>query len=507
MWSRHATDPATDPGAASKTRFQDLAALLSAAPDAMLVADNRGQIVELNEQCAQMFGYHVAELVGTSVDALVPASQRARHRDQRAAYGERPTVRKMHSGLELEGVRKDGTRLPVDVSLAPFETDRGSMVLAAVRDVSRSRHDERLFRQFVEAAPDAILVVDRDGRIQLVNARAGGMFGYEPAELIGESVEILMPERQLEALEPAWVAFLADPYSRPLIGAMEGYLGRRKDGSELPVEVSVAPLATEDGELFLAHVRDSSERLDLLTAKVKAEERERAQEAASRAKDAFLATVSHELRTPLTSILGFAELMVDGGELTPECAHFVDVIVRNARRELLLVQDVLTLTTISAAGLEIRPSRVDLAEVVRRAAESALPAAQGAGVCVRVEAPQAPLWVECDDQRIGQLLDSLLSNALKFTPSGGAVWLRLYRKGAKVRVEVADSGIGIEDEEPDRVFERLYRSRNAIAREVPGMGIGLTIAAAIAEAHQGTIQILDTSPAGTTFGVNLPLVR
>ena len=499
-----ATEPADD-GPTSGARFQDLDALLAAAPDAMLLADQLGRIVQLNDRCAQLFGYDRAEMVGQPVEVLLPAPQRDLHRRQRAADGARPSIREMSSGLDLVALRKDGSRVPVEISLAPFETDRGALVLAAVRDVSRSRSGERLFRQFVEAAPDAIVVADREGRIQLVNARTVSMFGYQASELIGQSVVTLMPERLADAYETLRVAYLADPDARPVIGLSGGLFGRRKDGIEVPVEVSLAPLETEDGTLFLADVRDITERTEILAAIREAEERQQVQDATNRAKDAFLVTVSHELRTPLASILGYAELMADSGHLTPENAHFTAVIIRNARRELRLVQDLLTLSAIAEGGLEVHPARVDLVGVVRHAVESALPAAGETGVSIGAVVPDAPLWAHCDQERIAQVLDSLLSNALKFTPPGGDVILRLYQQGSSARLEVAASGVGIGDEEPSRVFERLYRSRTAIANEVPGAGIGLTIAAAIVQAHRGTIRVLSTSDSGTTFGIDIPL--
>jgi protein-histidine pros-kinase len=495
--------PATDP--TSGARVQDLHALLAAAPDAMLLADQRGRIVALNDRCAQLFGYDHAEMVGQSVEMLIPAPQRDLHRRQRAAYGARPSIRAMFSGLDLVALRKDGSRVPVEISLAPFETDRGALVLAAVRDVSRSRSDERLFRRFVDAAPDAIVVADREGRIQLVNARTVAMFGYQASELIGRSVVMLMPERLADAYESRRAEYMADPDARPVIGLSGGLFGRRKDGTEVPVEVSLAPLETEDGTLILADVRDITERTEILAAMREAEDRQRVQEATNHAKDAFLATVSHELRTPLASIIGYAELMADSGHLTPQCAHFMSVIIRNGHRELRLVQDLLTLSTISDGGLEIHPARVDLVGLTRGAVESAQPRAVETGVSVGAVVPDAALWADCDQERIAQVLDNLLSNALKFTPPGGNVVLRLYQHGSSARLEVADSGVGIGDEEPSRVFERLYRSRTAIANEVPGAGIGLTIAAAIVQAHRGTIRVLNTSDSGTTFGIEIPL--
>jgi protein-histidine pros-kinase len=490
---------------ASRARFQDLRALLAAAPDAMLVADADGLIVELNDRCAQLFGYDPDEMAGQSVEVLLPAPQRALHRHQRAAYGAHPRVRQMASGLELSAVRKDGTRIPVDISLAPFETDRGDLVLAAVRDVSRSRHDERLFRQFVDAAPDAIVIADSEGRILVTNARTAAMFGYDTSELIGQSVVLLMPDRLVDAYEARRADYMADPDARPAIGLSGGLFGLRKDGTEVPVEISLATLDTEDGRLFLADVRDITERTEILAAIRHAEEREHVQLEAARAKEAFLATVSHELRTPLAAILGYAELMADSGELSPQCAHFTSVIIRNGLRELRLVQDLLTLNTISAGGLEIHPVRVDLVETAHLAAQAAQVDAEQAGVRLEAVVPDAPLWAECDEERIGQVLACLLSNAVKFTAAGGQVVLRLFAGGASARVEVADSGVGIGEEDPSRVFEHLYRSPTAVANEVPGAGVGLSIAAAIVAAHQGTIQVLETSESGTTLGFEIPL--
>lgn len=486
-------------------KFQDLNALLDAAPDAMLIADQDGVIVQLNERCAAMVGYSRDELVGQPVEVLVPAAQRDLHKHQRAAYGRKPRPMGMGSGLDLVAVRSDGLQIPVEISLAPFRTDRGQLVLAALRDVSRSRHDERLFRQFVDAAPDAVVVTDAEGQILLVNARAEAMFGYTRSELVDRSAAVLAPERLVESFETLGGQYLADPMARPVFGLSGGLFARRKDGVEVPVELSLAPLETDDGTLILAAVRDITERIEILAAVREAEERERVQEEASRAKDAFLATVSHELRTPLTSMLGFAELMTESGQLTPECAYFLSVISRNAQRELRLVEDLLTLVTLADGGMEIRPALVDLATVVHEAVTAAQVSAQQSGLDLRAHTPRHAVLVHCDAERIGQVLDSLLSNALKFTRPGGQVDIRLHTDGTSVHVEVTDSGIGIGEPEPERVFERLYRSRTAVINEVPGAGIGLTIAASIMEAHHGSIRVVDTSELGTTFAIELPL--
>jgi protein-histidine pros-kinase len=481
-------------------RSAGIDALLAAVPDAMLAVDPQGLVVAANARCEPILGYLPEELVGQPVEVLVPEALRSEHAERRASYAGHPALR------DLVAVRKDGSRLPVEISLAPLETREGPLVLTAVRDVSGSRHSERLFRRFVESAPDAVVVVDGTGRIVLVNAQVEQMFGYERAELMGQPVEVLVPDAAAGMHAHLRASYVDRPRTRP-IGAAGGLFGKHRSGRVFPVEISLSPMETDDGLLVLADVRDITHRLEAVAAVHAAEERERLQEETQRVKDEFLATVSHELRTPLASIVGYTELIIDHEDLGPELAHFLTVIMRNARREMRLVDDLLMLVDIGERGLPIRAQPVDLAGVVRDAVDSARPEAHAGGLVVGLDLPDDPLVVACDGDRIGQALDILLSNALKFTPAGGTVDVRLYATDAMARIEVEDSGVGIGAPEPHRVFERLYRSPTAVAREVPGAGLGLSIAAAIVEAHQGSIRVLNSDSSGSTFGLQIPLVR
>ena len=470
----------------------DLGGLLDAAPDAMVVIDQSGTIVLVNAQTETVFGYERSELLGESVEVLVPSDLHAAHRKHRSEYVEEPHVRTMGSGLDLRARRKDGSEFPVEISLAPLETEDGLLISAAVRDVTSKRREERLFRGLLEAAPDAMVIVDKAGTIVLVNAQVENRFGYERGELIGQSVEILVPER-FSGMHVAFRSgYVAGPRTRPM-GLAGDLFARRKDGSEFPVEISLAPLETEEGLLVSAAVRDISER-------------RRMQEEADRVKDEFFATVSHELRTPLTSMLGYSELMADLEQLSPQGRRFLSVISRSAERELRLVDDLLTLVAIEESGLSIRTSVVDIEPIVRDAVEAARPQAEEVDIELSLEIPGFPVQVEADRDRVGQAIDNLLSNALKFTPSGGEVRVRLRVNGAAAEIEVADSGMGIGDIDPNRIFERLYRSGSAVAQQVPGAGLGLTIALAIVEAHHGTIGVVKSDSHGTTFRMSFPLV-
>src|SRR4051794_1265195 len=479
----------TDSG--DQTRPTDLGGLLEAAPDAMVVINDGGTIVLVNAQTERVFGYAREELLGNSVEMLVPEALREMHRKHRQHYVGEPHVRTMGSGLDLFARRKDGTEFPVEISLAPLAADDGLLISAAVRDVSNKRREERLFRGLLEAAPDAMVIVDHQGCIVLVNAQAEERFGYARAEMVGQPVEMLVPGRFAGLHKAFRSGYVAGPRTRPM-GLAGDLYALRKDGSEFPVEISLAPLETDDGLLVSAAVRDISER-------------RRTQEDADRIKDEFFATVSHELRTPLTSMLGYSELMSDLEELSPQGRRFLQVITRSAERELRLVDDLLTLVAIEDSGLSMRPFVADLEPVVRDAVEAARLRAAEVDIDLSLEIPGFPVQVDIDRDRIGQALDNLLSNAIKFTPAGGQVRVRLHIRGQMAEVEVADSGTGVRDTDAERIFERLYRSGSAIAQQVPGAGLGLTIALAIAEAHGGSIGLVKSDETGATFQMQLPL--
>jgi len=225
-------------------------------------------------------------------------------------------------------------------------------------------------------------------------------------------------------------------------------------------------------------------------------------------KDEFVGLVSHELRTPLTSISGYVELLDDPetGPLNGDQREFLAIIDRNAGRLRTLVDDLLFVARLEAGRLDLRLADVDLAELVSHAVDSARPRAARRGVALRVDATR-PAVVRGDADRLAQLLDNLVSNALKFTLRDGSVEARLDLQDGHARIRVADSGIGIAEDELGHLFERFYRASTAINQQVPGTGLGLYICKAIAEAHGGSIEVESEVDGGTTFQVELPLAR
>ena len=223
-----------------------------------------------------------------------------------------------------------------------------------------------------------------------------------------------------------------------------------------------------------------------------------------RLKDEFIGLVSHELRTPLVSIIGYVELLKDAGTSGSDAGHFAEVIERGAQRLLRLVGDLLFLSRIQSAKMTVEFRSADLADIVTRAVEETRPEAQRKHIELALSAAALPCFA-LDPERIAQLAGNLISNAVKFTPDGGRVEVRVGMQGDQAVLAVADTGIGIPAGDRERIFERFFRSAAATRQAIPGTGLGLTIAKAIVAAHNGTIAVDSDEDRGSTFKICLPL--
>ncbi|HET8578496.1 MAG TPA: ATP-binding protein [Methylomirabilota bacterium] len=361
------------------------------------------------------------------------------------------------------------------------------------------RASETRFRNFLESAPDAIVIIDRGGRIVLVNAQTERLFGYRREELSGQPVELLMPERYRGRHADLRVAFSADPRTRAM-GTGLKLFGQRKDGSEFPVEISLSPLETEEGPLVASAIRDVTEREEAERLRARHAELE----AADRAKDQFLAMLGHELRNPLAAIASATSVLSTTAQAPDPSGRPLEVIRRQTELLSRLVDDLLDVTRITAAKLLVDLAPLDLADV----AEACVTTLRAAG---RLEKHQLNLevdhvWINGDRARLEQIITNLLTNAVKYTPDGGVITVRIERAGDEAVLRVKDTGAGIAPELLPRVFELFTQGQPLLERRQEGLGIGLALVRRLVELHGGQVYAYSEGVGrGSEFIVRLPL--
>jgi PAS domain S-box-containing protein len=359
--------------------------------------------------------------------------------------------------------------------------------LTAIKEVMRN---ERQTRAVVDGVSDAIVTLDAEATIGSFNPAATRIFGFEPAEAIGQSIALLLtPEAHAEFV--ARFEGSADPQENAAAGGASTELqARHKDGSTLDVELTVSEIRTGDRPCFVAVLRDITERRRI-----------------ERMKREFIATVSHELRTPLTSIHGSLGL-ITGGALGPvpnEVRKLVAIAHDNSERLVRMINELLDMEKIEAGRMQFRFEPHDIAPLVTKAIDATLGYAAQFDVTLRLETEFVSAGVMADADRVQQVLVNLLSNAVKYSPRGGTVRVLLRDQGEMARIIVQDDGPGIPEAFHQRIFSKFSQADASDARAKGGTGLGLSIAKAIVDRHGGTIGFETEAGRGTSFYVDFPL--
>jgi PAS domain S-box-containing protein len=488
---------------------------------AIFMLDPEGRVLTWNAGAERIKGYSASEIIGQHFSRFYPpeAGDFPAHELQVAAAQGR---------FEDEGwrVRKDGSRFWANVVItALFGPDQKLVGFAKVtRDLTERReHEDRLrqseerFRLLVEGVSEyAIFMLDVNGVVETWNDGASRIKGYRPEEIIGQHFSKFYPE---DAVESGW------PEHELRVAAAEGRFvdegwRLRKDGSRFWAHVNITALRDDSGRLrgFAKLTRDLTERKRTEALEASGAERETMLEAernarmlaqrSARIKDEFLATLSHELRTPLNAILGWTQLLRSRGASEPvDLDRAMEIIERNARAQVRLIDDLLDLSRIMSGRFRLDVQQVSLGDIARSALDSIEPTARTKGVRVESVLDPRSVVVAGDPARLQQVFWNLLSNAVKFTPKGGKIQVVLQRVNSHIEFSISDTGIGIPAAFLPHVFERFSQKDSSTHREYGGLGLGLAICKQLVDMHGGSIQAKSMGEGhGATFVVTLPLV-
>jgi len=541
--------------------------LFDAAPDAMVLVDGAGTIVMANAHADRLFGFARGELARRSVESLVPERYRHSHLGHRAGYFHTPSVRPMGAGLELFGLRKDGSEFPVEISLSPVTTDAGIMAISAIRDISdRKRADEER----------VTLAREQAARAEAEKAERRAVFLGEAGALLTSSLDYRATLTRLTRLavprlgdicavdmvEGETIQRLAvthvDPAREPFVLELRrrhGYKPDARSGVAEALRTGRPALVRQVTDEHLVHAAQSPEQLQMLRSLgmtswlivplrsrdrvqgaitfVMAESRrtytdadivlaqdlayrasiaiENAQlydeaQGANRAKDEFLATLSHELRTPLNAIYGWARMLASDRLSRADERRALAVIERNAQAQTQLIEDLLDVSRIVTGKMRLTAQPLDPATVVGQAVDAIRPTAAAKQISLQAVLDPRVGPVIGDPDRLQQVVWNLLTNAVKFTPRGGTVRVELRRVNSHVQILVADSGEGIEPHVLPHIFERFTQADSSTTRARGGLGIGLSLVRHLIELHGGTVQASSEGRGkGATFTVKLPV--
>ena len=491
----------------SEARYRGL---MEAAPDGMVVVNQDGEIVLLNAQAENQFGYRRDELLGQKVTNIIPEGFAERLIADETRTAAEALAQQIGTGIELYGRRKDGSEFPIEIMLSPLESAEGILVTAAIRDITVRKDAEKhlaqmeaRYRGLMEAAPDGMVVVNQKGEIILLNAQAENQFGYRRDELLGQKVKSIIPEGFAERLIADALRTTAEALAQQIGTGIELH-GRRKDGTVFPIEIMLSPLESAEGILVTAAIRDISERKQLA--------RQLHQSQKLEAIGQLTGGIAHDFNNLLGVIIGNLDLldrMVDGNEAAAKR-------VRTAQKAAMRGADITRRLLVFSSNEELKPSVVLLGDSIQNMIELA-GRALGAEIKITTHIDESvpPLFV--DPAGLESALLNLVVNARDAMPKGGSIIISSHvrnleeshpavqagevKAGRYVCVSVTDTGQGMSRETLERAFEPFFttKPRNK------GTGLGLAMVYGFVKQSGGAIRAYSELGQGTTVSFYLPL--
>jgi PAS domain S-box-containing protein len=493
----------------SEARYR---ALLEAAPDGMVVVNEGGEIIVLNTQAEKQFGYRRDELLGQKVTNVIPKGFAERLIADGTRTAAEALAQQIGTGIELIGRCKDGTEFPIEIMLSPLKRLEGTLVTAAIRDITLRKDAEKhlaqmeaRYRGLLEAAPDGMVVVNESGKIVLLNAQAETQFGYRRDELLSHNVQDIIPEGFADRLIADALRTTAEALAQQIGTGIELH-GRRKDGTRFPIEIMLSPLESNEGVLITAAIRDISERKQL--------ERQLHQSQKMEAVGQLTGGIAHDFNNLLTVILGnlgILELLVSDNEAAVKR-------VKTAEKAAARGADITRRLLMFSKNDELKPAFVSLGDSIQNTIEMA---SRGLGLDIKITAQVdqsvPPLFV--DPAGLESALLNLVVNARDAMPKGGSIIISSQvknlnnndpavraselREGPYVCVSVTDTGQGMSQETLDRACEPFFTTKP----RGKGTGLGLSMLYGFVKQSGGVVSLSSELGHGTTVSFYLPIVE
>jgi PAS domain S-box-containing protein len=492
-----------------------LESALTALTEGVIAVDREGRVNFMNPAAEALTGWRREDALGRAIEGVLWLV----HEDTRRRIENPVAVALTHGTAKTAGERvlliaPTGSEFPVDIRAAAVQDEQGSVIGAVVvlHDVTELRRAGRAhtwLAAVVDSSNDAIVSKTLDSIVLSWNPGAERLFGYTATEMIGRPITLLFPpERLAEEAD-----FLARLGRGERVEHFET-VRVRKNGTPVDVSVTLSPIRDAGGRVVAVskiarditdRKRVERERTELLMREQRALEESRT---LNRLKDEFVATLSHELRTPINAIVGWANLLGSGKLSTVDASRAIEVIVRNAGTQTQLISDLMDLSAVVVGKMRLDIQRTDLVKVVGGAVESIRPSLATKGLTLATHLDDGPVELLADPGRLQQVVWNLLTNALKFTPAGGRIEVRLERDASFARVVVSDTGVGISPDVLSSIFDRFRQADSSTTRRHGGLGLGLAIARHLVELHGGSIWAdSEGVGCGARFTIELGLLR
>ena len=471
--------------------------ILNSSNDAIVVADSDGRIVFVNGQAETLFGYAESELLGEKVEVLMPGALRGKHEKLRARFVEEPHSRPLVSGLNLKGQKKSGETFEAEIALTPVKSAGGMLVSSTIRDISAGDSSEAYFRTLLESAPDAMIIVDKDSRIAIVNDQTEKMFGYARKDLVGKTIEILLPERLQQRHVNHRDQYVNDPHVRPM-GAGLQLVGRRQDGMEFPVEISLSPVKTATGTFVSSVIRDVTQRRKMEQELIGARQ---AAERANKANTAFLAAASHDLRQPVQA-LSLLNGALRRTVKVPLALEMIESQQQSLDAMTNLLNSLLDISRLDAGAVHPEIEDFPIQRLFDRL--SAEFSRQASHKGLKFDAEVRDTIVRSDPNLLGEIIQNFVSNAIRYTDKG-LVRLTCTEKNGNLCIDVHDTGVGIKPDQIEEIFQEFHQIKTPGSNK-EGFGLGLAIVRRLADLLDHEITVDSDPGKGSCFSVCMPMV-